>query len=71
MEREHRYTHSSSPTLMNTKKKNVKHTKIPNHSMWQKCYKGENGSLLIFYHWKTQLENIDQPKHKENFTLLV
>ena len=34
-------------------KTNVKHPKIRNHSMWQKSYKGENGSLLIFYHWTT------------------
>ena len=26
--------------------------------MWQKSYKGKNGSLLIFYHWTTKLEKM-------------
>ena len=53
-----KYYYKEAPQFINTfqqphideYKTNVKHTQIPNHSMWQKSYKGENGSLLIFYH---------------------
>ena len=53
-----KYYYKEAPQFINTfqqpyideYKTNVKHPKIRNHSMWQKSYKGENGSLLIFYH---------------------